>query len=120
MTSPQILTEKHNLISETKFRLKSFLLIINRSLQNIFSDTIKFSDKGELKFQTVIAVSESSLWDVSDNKENWILTAGKIQNLRLAARRLNGIEVDANTPFSFWKHLGNPNIGQGYVVGREI
>ena len=120
MTTLKTLTEKHNLISETRFQLKSFLLIIRRQFKNTFADTKKFADKGRLKSQPIISVSESNLWNIDDNEKNWILTAGKVHNLRLAARRLNGIEVDANKTFSFWKHLGNPNIGQGYVIGREI
>ncbi|MBK7681882.1 MAG: VanW family protein [Bacteroidetes bacterium] len=120
MTSLKILTEKHNLLRETKFQLKSFLLIIRRQIQNTFANTKKFSDKGQLKALPIISVSESNLWNIDDNEQNWILTAGKVQNLRLAAKRLNGIEVEANKPFSLWKHLGNPNIGQGYVIGREI
>ncbi|MEJ1239690.1 VanW family protein [Chryseolinea sp. T2] len=120
MATLKILTEKHNLISETKFHLKSFLLILKRQLQNTFADNRKFTDNRQLRSQSIISVSESNLWNIDDNEQNWILTAGKIENLRLAARRLNGIEVDANRTFSFWKHLGNPNIGKGYVVGREI
>ena len=120
MTTLKTLTEKHNLISETKFQLKSFLLIVRRQLQNIFADAKKFAYKGQLKSEPIISISESNLWNIDDNEQNWILTAGKVQNLRLAARRLNGIEVEAKRPFSFWKHLGNPNIGQGYVIGREI
>jgi hypothetical protein len=120
MKSLQILTEKHNLISETKFQFKSFLLILRRQFHNLFADIKKFSDKGEIKSEQIISVSESDLWNADDNEQNWILTAGKIQNLRLAAKRLNGIEVEANKVFSFWQHLRNPNIGRGYVVGREI
>jgi VanW like protein len=120
MTTLKTLTEKHNLLSETKFQLKSFLLVLRRQFQNTFADTKKFADKGQLKSQPIISVSESNLWNTDDNEQNWILTAGKVQNLRFAARRLNGIEVEANKTFSFWKHLGNPNIGQGYVIGREI
>lgn len=48
------------------------------------------------------------------------MTAGKVENLRIAARKLNGLEIKANEVFSFWRHIGNPNLGQGYVVGREI
>jgi vancomycin resistance protein YoaR len=55
-----------------------------------------------------------------DNQYNWFLTAGKIENLRVAARNLNGIEVKANKVFSFWKHIGKPTKRKGYVVGREI
>jgi len=114
------LTEKHNLVSETKFHLKSFLLIARRQLQNTFANAKKFTDKGQIRSQPIISVSESDLWSRDDNEQNWILTAGKVQNLRLAAKRLNGIEVDANRIFSFWKQIGNPNIGKGYVIGREI
>ncbi len=120
MTAFKTLTEKHNLISETRFQLKSFLLIVRRQFQNIFSDAKMFSDQELFKSQPIISVSESNIWNPDDNEQNWVLTAGKIQNLRLAARKLNGIEVDANRIFSFWKHIGNPNIGKGYVIGREI
>ncbi len=120
MPALKTLTEKHNLINEAKFLLKSFLLITRRQFQNIFAGSKKFVDKQQLISQPIISVSESNLWNIDDNEQNWILTAGKIQNLRLAARRLNGIEVEANRTFSFWRHLGNPNIGKGYVVGREI
>lgn len=120
MTTLKILTEKHNLVNETKFRLKSFLLISKRQLKNTFSGIKKFSNNEQLKTQPIISVSESELWNIDDNEQNWILTAGKIQNLRIAAKRLNGLEISANKTFSFWKHIGNPNIGKGYVVGREI
>lgn len=116
----QVLTEKHNLISETKFHLKSAVLIIKRQLQNVFSNYKKFSDKGQLKTRPIISLSESDLWSNDDNEQNWLLTAGKIQNLRLASKKLNGIEVPVGQIFSFWKHIGNPNLGKGYVVGREI
>lgn len=63
---------------------------------------------------------KSELWNPNDTKENWILTAGKIQNLRIASKKINGLEIKANETFSFWKHIGNPNYDQGFLVGREI
>jgi glycosyltransferase involved in cell wall biosynthesis len=68
----------------------------------------------------VISSSEGELWNTDDTAANWILTAGKVQNLRIAAAKLNGIEVKANAVFSFWKHIGYPSRQNGYVVGREI
>jgi hypothetical protein len=114
------LAEQHNLISETKFRLKSGLLIALRILQNTIKPLPKFRDKQLLNEHPVISFSESDLWNNDDNEQNWILTAGKIENLRIAIRRINGLEINANQIFSFWKHIGNPNMGKGYVVGREI
>jgi hypothetical protein len=114
------LSEKHSFISETKFRFKSLLLSIKRQFQNTLSPVQRFKDNGHLKNHGVISFSESALWNPNDNEQNWILTAGKIQNLRIAIQCINGIEIPANTVFSFWKHIGNPNIGKGYVIGREI
>ena len=116
----QTLLNKHNLVAETKFHLKSFILIVKRQLQNSVSRISQFSDQSQLKSQPVISFSESDLWNKDDNAQNWILTAGKIENLRIAVKCINGVEVPANQVFSFWKHVGNPNLGKGYVVGREI
>lgn len=114
------LTEKHNIINDTIFRLKTIGLTGNRFFKNLFSPTKRFTDNKQLKNEPVIAFSESDLWNPFDNKENWILTAGKVENLRIAAKKLNGLEINANEVFSFWRHIGNPNLGPGYVVGREI
>lgn len=114
------LTEKHNIINDTVFRLKTIGLTGKRIYKNLISPTRKFTDCGQLINNPVIAFSESDLWNLSDNKENWILTAGKVENLRIAAKKINGLEIKANQVFSFWRHIGNPNLRQGYVVGREI
>lgn len=116
----QELTEKHSFVNDTIFRLKTFLLTGNRIFRNSIQPTRKFIDNQKLLDQPVVSFSESDLWNPFDNKDNWILTAGKIENLRIAAKKLNGLEINANEVFSFWKHIGNPNFGQGYVVGREI
>ena len=116
----QELTEKHSFVNDSIFRLKTFLLIGNRILKNQLQPTKKYTDNQELINFPVIGFSESDLWNPFDNKENWVLTAGKIENLRIAAKKLNGIEIKANEVFSFWKHIGNPNFGQGFVIGREI
>ena len=96
------------------------MLIGIRLTHNIVKPIKKFKTNKQLINQPIIAFSQSDLWNPYDNKDNWILTAGKIENLRIASQKLNGIEIKANEVFSFWKHIGNPNIGQKYVLGREI
>jgi len=118
--SRQQLTEKHSFVNDTIFRLKTVVLTGNRIFKNLLYPTQKFKDKSQLIKKPVIAFSESDLWNPFDNKDNWILTAGKIENLRISAKKLHGLEIEANEVFSFWKHIGNPNFGQGYVIGREI
>lgn len=116
----QQLTEKHSLSNDIVFKLKTTVLTGKRLLKNIFSPVRKFKDKKEFITESIIAFSESELWNPFDNKDNWILTAGKIENLRIASQRLDGLEIKANEVFSFWKHVGNPNFGKGYVIGREV
>ncbi|MDM1061577.1 VanW family protein [Empedobacter falsenii] len=114
------LIEQHSFTKSLIFKLKSSVLIGLRGLKNIQDNPTKFQFDSKLIDQPVIAFSDSELWNPNDTKENWILTAGKIQNLRIASQKINGLEIKANETFSFWKHIGNPNYGQGYVVGREI
>lgn len=118
--SREKLTHNHSIVNSVLFRLKSTLLIGKRFLENVLSPVKKFKKEPGLKDKSIIAISETELWNSVDNKENWILTAGKIENLRIAGRKLNGLEVKANAVFSFWKHIGQPNRTKGYVVGREI
>jgi hypothetical protein len=114
------LIEKHSLKNDLIYRFKIAAFTTKRMFGNLFKPPAKFIDKGELKNTLVISTSESELWNAKDNQYNWFLTAGKIENLRVASRQLNGIEVEANKEFSFWKHIGKPTQKRGYVVGREI
>lgn len=65
-----------------------------------------------------LAIAEARLWP--DDDSDLALTAGKIENLRIAARRLTGLEVPAGGVFSFWAHMGRPTTARGYVEGREL
>jgi len=74
---------------------------------------------------TVIGTSHTPLWrlarkDAAGAGAEWKLTAGKVQNLRVAVRRLNGLAIPAGAVFSFWRALGRPTRSRGYVAGREL
>lgn len=115
------LTEKHSAANEVLFQLKSLIHTGHRFLQNTYKhENRKHKAAYTLAKAPVIASSDSQLWNKYDNDKNWILTAGKIQNLRVAAQYFNGIEVPANQVFSFWAQLGNPTESRGFVEGREI
>lgn len=115
------LIERHSLLREVIFFIKSRGLILLRTLRNRFDHDLQRFPFGEtLKSGTVISFSESDLWNPDDNEQNWILTAGKIQNLRVATKKLNGLEIPAGKVFSFWQHVGYPGRSKGYVTGREI
>lgn len=48
------------------------------------------------------------------------LQLGKVQNLRIGARAMDGVRLDPGRVFSFWAQLGRPTRAKGYVEGREL
>ncbi len=110
----------HTRLQSFIFRGKSSVLQAKRGFENVFDGQIKRHSAAEmLKAAPVIAESKTPLWTESAPQEQFLL-AGKIQNLRLAVRKINGLGIPAGEIFSFWKHLGQANRAKGYVVGREL
>lgn len=116
----QALAETHSRGRQLWFRAKVWGHTCLRVLQNTVRPARRFSKSEALRDAIVIGQSESLLWNPFDTDQNRILTAGKIENLRIACRKLDGLEIPGNALFSFWKQLGNPNYFKGYVRGREI
>ena len=48
------------------------------------------------------------------------LIEGKIHNLHMALRRLDGAVVPSGSTFSFWRQIGRATRRAGYVEGREL
>jgi vancomycin resistance protein VanW len=46
--------------------------------------------------------------------------AGKLENIRLGAARLDGITIAPGEIFSFWALVGRPSARSGFAVGRSI
>jgi hypothetical protein len=67
----------------------------------------------------VVAEHRSPLWTEGDDAE-FVLTAGKVENLRRAIAAFQSVEVPAGGVLSFWAQLGRPSARRGFVVGREI
>ena len=76
-------------------------------------------DAPQDRFAFVLAENETPLW-THRSAEEWLLTAGKVHNLRLAAARLDGLVVRAGQVFSFWHALGRATRRRGFVAGREL
>ncbi len=99
---------------------KASLLRFRRGFLNLSDKKIRrFPFAGNLADKAVIAGSKTPLWAESAAEEQF-LSAGKVHNLRLAVKKLNGLEIPANEVFSFWKHLGRTNKSKGYAAGREL
>jgi hypothetical protein len=67
-----------------------------------------------------IAEARSPLWPHSAGPKDRALTAGKVHNIRLALRGIDGIEIPAGEVFSFWKQVGRPSRMRGFAAGREL
>lgn len=72
-----------------------------------------------LRGAPVLATSRTPLWSTNPGAE-WILEAGKVENLRRAIRDLHGIEVGPDRVLSFWAQVGPPWARRGFVEGREV
>ena len=102
------------------FRVKATRLQINRAANNILlNGPARFPLKDGPSNEVVIAESRTRLWAEGDKAEKYLL-AGKIHNLRLALRWLNGAEIAAGSSFSFWAQIGRASRWKGYVAGREL
>jgi hypothetical protein len=74
------------------------------------------SDAG---ISAVVAESRTALWPDEQLVERR-MQLGKVQNLRVAARHLDGVLVPAGAIFSFWRQLGMPSRTRGFVDGRML
>ncbi len=101
------------------FLLKAKLLQANRAVRNMTHSVPKHALGEALTDSPLSAEVRAELWNQSGAAE-YSLTAGKVQNLRVACRLLHGTEVPADGVFSFWRQLGRIRQGAGYATGREL
>jgi hypothetical protein len=102
------------------FRAKATALQMKKAARNALEQrVVRFPAGDKLSGASLIAASTSRLW-TDDNDSEGNLLAGKIHNLRLAARQLDGVEVPAGGLFSFWAQVGRTTRRKGYARGREL
>lgn len=68
----------------------------------------------------LVAEDRSALWNAVEDPREWPLEQGKVENLRVAARMLDGLELEAGQTFSFWTQIGPPLRVRSFVLGREL
>lgn len=102
------------------FRTKATLLQMSRAASNVLrNEATRFPIGNRLSGEAIIGQSVTPLWTASNDAEKRLL-AGKVHNLRIALRRLNGAEIPAGGVFSFWAQIGRPGRRRGFVEGREL
>lgn len=101
------------------FFLKSRLLLARRWWRER-GQPLAIHPRGENHRDAPLAgEAKAPLWTQISAAE-FPLTAGKVQNLRAACQRLDGIEIPAGEVFSFWKQLGRTTRAAGFTEGREL
>jgi len=95
-----------------------FLHHLFRNIQNFFDFRIKFERKND--FFDCIIVRHQSVLRRRLGDSNPKLQEQKIVNLKQAIQRLNGIIIQPNHIFSFWKIVGKPKYKNGYVDGMLL
>src|SRR5947208_8390863 len=88
------------------FRSKTALLQIRRTAQDLVGRRVRRHACGTgLLSAPIIGESITPLWSETDPAEKFLI-AGKLENLRRAAAKLDGVEIAAGEMFSFWKQVG--------------
>ncbi|MDP9913961.1 hypothetical protein J2W27_006099 [Variovorax boronicumulans] len=108
-------------IDAIDFWLRSRLLATAHALRETLRPSARRWPTGQhaLADAPVLAQHRSPLW--SDGRaDEFPLVAGKVHNLRVARPAFDAVEVPAGEVLSFWRQLGRPGAGRGFVVGREV
>ena len=112
--------------AELPGRWQSLLFIVKTNLLKFFRSVREIGDRpmmhvasGNGSDRAVVGEARALLWSQSSSAE-FSLTAGKVENLRVAAKPLHGLEIPAGEVFSFWRQLGRTTKRKGYRVGREL
>jgi hypothetical protein len=103
------------------FLVKTRVFITRRILQNVLSPCARSEKRAAIHqpHAVLIAEDQSPLYSHSDPQERG-LELGKVQNLRVVARLLDGTIIREHETFSFWQHVGRPSRAKGFVEGREL
>lgn len=107
-------------IDAIDFWLRSRLLATAHALRETLRPSARRWQVGHaLADAPVLAHCRTPLW-ADGRTDEFPLVAGKVQNLRVARRAFDAIEVPAGEVLSFWRQLGRPGAWRGFVVGREL
>jgi hypothetical protein len=107
------------LASALIFRVKTAGLRWRRRWQNLMTPVRRHVPRDELRHAKLVAESVTPLRTDLGSADP-LLTEGKIENLRRAVRRIDGVELRPGDVFSFWAQVGRATRWRGYRRGREL
>jgi hypothetical protein len=118
-TSPARSSARHSRAGAVAFRAKTLFFQLRRAVGDVVSGPRRHPRAAALCDAPVLGESAAPLWTEA-SLEELHLVAGKVHNLRLALRGLDGVEVPAGATFGFWAQVGRASRLRGFVAGREL
>ena len=110
-------------LASAVFQSKALLLKLRRGLQDTANSLEAFpclpTEAIVSDDSPILAESRTALYTEAHPAEQR-LQLGKVQNLRRAVRKLNGMVLPDGRTFSFWKQVGRATRRRGYVPGRQL
>jgi hypothetical protein len=117
-TSRPVSTTHPTRLSSVAFAAKAIVFRARRLAADLRAPPPRLSTGGA-DFTQPAGASRSALWSDETLAER-ALQLGKVQNLRVAARTLDGLFIPAGAVFSFWRNIGLPSAARGYTSGRML
>jgi len=111
-------------VDSVLFDTKAGLLRLRRGLTDVVDRRVRRHGPGapaQAMQARGICLGEvvTPLYTDTDPNER-ALQLGKVQNLRIGARAMDGVRLGAGDVFSFWAQVGRPTRARGFVEGREL
>jgi hypothetical protein len=106
-------------LSASIFAAKAAVFRARRGVSDLVGGPPRLARIADPDLAHVIAESRTPLWSDEALTER-AFQLGKVQNLRVACRSLDGLVIPAGAAFSLWRHLGPPTRARGYVTGRML
>lgn len=107
-------------VTAAAFAAKVFLFRVRRGALNFLHPVpLHAPQPGKPSEISGTVRSITSLWTDAAPSEQWY-QRGKVENLRLAAERLDGCVIPAEQVFSFWRQVGRITARRGFLPGRML
>jgi hypothetical protein len=106
-------------LSALLFEAKAAVFKARRLARDVADGPPLLSRSSSPSFGHPAGSSSTPLWSdtrLAERAMQW----GKVHNLRVAARALDGTTIPAGSVFSFWRQLGRPTRARGFVSGRML
>lgn len=106
--------------SRLRMRIGKIYFTWRRCFQWIFDKSIKYTTTiGKSMLPYTVAAHKTPLYRQLRNVDMW-LQENKVNNLKLAAAKIDGLILSPGETFSFWRLVGKPTKAKGFLEGMVL